>query len=196
MGVKLCLTFLMILILSPLRAELVTGTDAAATLPFWEWRNEYMTLRLVQRLPDQTRAYFAGRGFKPAEVKTIAGYCVFQTVYTNISSADKKRVIRHDISDWKVHYKDKSFPMKPREDWKPFWQKRGVAQAQIVAFEWSLLPSRQIFEAGDYNWGMTVFEVPHGARFDLDISWKVDGKQQMARMKNITCAKDIYVPPQ
>lgn len=67
--------------------------------------------------------------------------------------------------------------MKPREDWKPVWLKKGIAQTQIVAFEWSLLPSKQIFEAGDYTWGMTVFDVPHGARFYLDINWKVDGKQ-------------------
>lgn len=196
MRVKLGLTLVIMLWLSPLKAELMTGIDDVATLPFWEWRNEYMTLRLVQRLPDQTRAYFSGRGFKPAEVKIIASYCIFQTVYTNISSAKDKRVIEHEIHDWKVRYNGKTFAMKPREDWKPFWQAKNVDLAQIVAFEWSLLPSRQIFEAGDYNWGMTVFEVPHGASFDLDISWKVDGKQQTARMTDITCAKDIYIPPQ
>ena len=195
MRTKLFLTLVLISSLSPLSAELVTGTDEMSTLPFWEWRNAYMSLRLVQRLPDQTRAYFAGRGFKPAEVKLISGYCVFQTVYSNISSADNKRVVLHNIRDWNIHYKGKTFPMKPREDWKPYWQKKGVAQAQRVAFEWSLLPSKQTFEAGDYNWGMTFFKVPHGASFDLDINWKVDGEKQTARLKNITCAKDIYIPP-
>ena len=85
--------------------------------------------------------------------------------------------------------------MRPREDWAPVWRKEGVAQAQIVAFEWSLFPSKQIFKAGDYNWGMTVFSVPHGASFDLELNWKVDGKPQTATMKGITCAKDIYVAP-
>lgn len=187
---------LAVLYLSPARAELVTGTDEVAQLPFWEWHNDYMTLRFVQRLPDQTRAYFAGRGFKPAEVETIAGYCIFQTVYTNTSPANRPRVIQHDIRDWQYHYKGKTYPIKPREDWKPFWQEKNVATPQIVAFEWSLLPSVQTFQAGDYNWGMSVFEVPHGASFDLDIRWHVDGQPQSATIKGITCAKDEYIAPQ
>ena len=194
MRIKLGLTLIMMLCLSPLRAEVITGTDEVAQLPFWEWRNATMTLRLVQRLPDQTRAYFAGRGFKPAEVEHIAGYCFFQTVYTNISGADNKRVIQHDIRDWRYHYNGKTFLMRPREDWKPLWQAKKVNQAQIVAFEWSLLPSKQVFEAGDYNWGMTVFEVPHGATFDLDLSWQVDGKPQSATLENVQCSKDVYIP--
>ena len=155
-----------------------------------------MTFRLVQRLPDQTRAYFSGRGFKSDAVKIIADHCIFQTVFTNISSSEKKRVIDHDIRQWQYYYKGKSFRMKPREEWKPFWQDHGVAQAQVVAFEWSLFPSKQIFKPGDYNWGMSVFKVPHGASFDLELNWKVDGKPQSATMKNVTCAKDVYIPPQ
>lgn len=182
--------------ISPLHAEVITGTDEMASLPFWEWRNDYMSLRLVQRLPDQTRAYFAGRGFQGADVETIASYCVFQTVYKNISTASQKRVIEHDVRDWQVHYQGKTLSIMPRENWQPIWRGKGVAQAQIVAFEWSLLPSRQRFEAGDYNWGMTFVKVPHGASFNLELHWKVDGKPQTAQMENVTCAKDEYIPPQ
>jgi hypothetical protein len=184
------------LYLSPAQAELVSGTDETAQLPFWEWRNDSVTLRFVQRLPDQTRAYFAGRGFKPAEVEHIAGHCIFQTVYTNITTDAAPHTIEHDIRNWRYHYNGKSYTMKPREDWKPLWQQRNVAQAQIVAFEWSLLPSQQIFQAGDYNWGMSVFKVPHGESFDLDIKWQVDGQPQAAKLKGMTCAKDEYIAPQ
>jgi len=186
----------MLFFLQTAGAKVVTGTDTDAQLPYWEWRNNYMSLRLVQRLPDQTRAYFSGRGFKADTVKIIADHCIFQTVYSNISGAEHKRLIQHDIRDWRYYYDGHAYPMKPREEWKPFWQGKGVAQAQIVAFEWSLFPSRQVFEAGDYNWGMSVFDVPHGASFDLELSWKVDGKRQKTTMKNVTCAKDIYIPPQ
>jgi hypothetical protein len=190
------LAFYFLLWISSLQAGVITGTDETAGLPFWEWRNDDMTLRLVQRLPDQTRAYFAGRGFQGAEVETIASYCVFQTVYTNISSASDKRVIEHDIRDWRVHYQGKTLTIQPREDWQSVWRSKGVGQAQIVAFEWSLLPTRQRFEAGDYNWGMTFVNVPHGASFDLDIHWKVDGEPQKARLPSVTCAKDEYILPQ
>lgn len=57
MRVKSGITLIIMLTLSPVQAELITGTDDDATLPFWEWRNEYMTMRLVQRLPDQTRLF-------------------------------------------------------------------------------------------------------------------------------------------
>jgi hypothetical protein len=186
---------LLVFCVSPVKADMITGIDDTAQLPFWEWRNDYMTLRFVQRLPDQTRAYFAGRGFKPQEVKYIASYCIFQTIYTNTSPPDKNHVIQHDVRDWRYHYQGKTYHMRPREDWKQIWLKKNVGQAQIIAFEWSLLPSKQIFQAGDYNWGMSVFKLPYGANFDLDISWKVDGKIQTATLKNLQCSKDIYVPP-
>ena len=179
----------------PAHAEMLTGTDETAKLPFWEWRSDAMTLRLVQRLPDQTRAYFAGRGFKPPDVEYIAGFCIFQTVYTNISTAETPHVILHDVRDWRIHYEGKSRSIKPREDWAQQWQQRKVAQPQIIAYEWSLLPSKQVFQAGDYNWGMSVFPVPHGASFDLDIVWQVDGKKRMATLKGLQCAKDIYIEP-
>jgi hypothetical protein len=181
---------------APLQAEVITGTDEMAHLPFWEWRNDTMTLRLVQRLPDQTRAYFSGRGFKGADVESIASYCVFQTVYTNISVVNHGHVIEHDIRDWRVHYQGKTLTILPREDWQPVWRSKGITQAQIVAFEWSLFPTTQRFEPGDYNWGMTFVNVPNGASFDLDIHWKVDGEPQTARIPNVTCAKDEYIPPQ
>jgi hypothetical protein len=181
---------------TPAMAELLTGVDETAKLPFWEWRNDYLTLRLVQRLPDQTRAYFAGRGFATEHVSYIASHCFFQTVFTNTTGVKNKRVIEHDIRDWEYRYNSKSMQILPREDWKVTWQQRNVKQAQMIAFEWSLFPSQQVFEAGDYNWGMTVFNVPHGKSFDLDIAWKVDGKPQSATLNGITCAKDIYLPPQ
>jgi hypothetical protein len=195
-GIKRVSGLFILFYLLSARAEVITGIDDTAQLPFWEWRNDYMTLRLIQRLPDQTRAYFSGRGFKPNAVNTIAGYCIFQTVYTNTSGPIHKKTIQHDIHNWRYHRKGNVYPMKPREEWKPFWQEKGVAQAQIVAFEWSLFPTRQVFEAGDYNWGMSVFNVPHGDSFDLELSWKVDGKPQSATINNVTCAKDIYIPPQ
>ncbi|WP_455217039.1 hypothetical protein [Kaarinaea lacus] len=196
MKVKLVLLLLLFVMSYTAGAEVVTGTDDIAQLPFWEWRNDYMTVRLVQRLPDQTRAYFSGRGFQPSVVKIISGFCIFQTVYTNTTSEKNKRVVEHDVRDWRYRYKGKDFLMKPREDWKYDWQDLDVAQPQIVAFEWSLFPTRQTFQAGDYNWGMSVFKVNHGDSFDFELNWIVDGMKQTATIPGITCAKDIYIPPQ
>jgi len=41
-----------------------SGTDKEARLPFWQISDAGMSLRLVQRLPDQTRGYFQARGHR------------------------------------------------------------------------------------------------------------------------------------
>lgn len=176
-------------------AEVVTGTDEQAQLPFWELRTQAMTFRLVQRLPDQTRAYFSGRGFAKKDVDTIAEYCIFQSVYTNTASADSQHIIEHDASQWRIVYKGKTQPLVLREDWRSIWEKKGVKSAQKIAFEWSLLPTRQRYQPADYNWGMTVYKLPHGAQFNLKVSWTLNGVAKHAVIKGIRCAKDIYIPP-
>lgn len=183
------LVFLLLCFTHSVLAGLTQGTDETAGLPFWEWKDENLSIRFVQRLPDQTRAYFAGRGFADKEVRKIASWCVFQTVYTNISSPPGV-VIRHDINDWRLHYRGENSQLKARENWAPEWRAKGIKQAQIVAFEWSLFPSSQVFQAGDYNWGMTFLPVPHGETFSLKIAWKVDGKQYSAMLEDIACARD------
>jgi len=40
-----------------------TGTDEEAQLPYWQAADGSVSIRLVQRLPDQTRGFFLARGF-------------------------------------------------------------------------------------------------------------------------------------
>ena len=46
----------------PAVAAINTGTDAEAELPYWEVVEHGVSIRLVQRLPDQTRGFFQARG--------------------------------------------------------------------------------------------------------------------------------------
>jgi hypothetical protein len=180
-------------------AEVFTGTDDLAQMPYWELREKGMTFRLVQRLPDQTRAYFSGRGFSKEDVEYIAGYCVFQTVFTNTSSVTSQHVIQYDASKWRAilhegkENRERSLAL--REYWEPVWRQRQAKKPQRIAFNWSLLPTRQQYQSADYNWGMTIYKLPHGATFDLKLLWVLDGETQNATIKDLQCAKDIYVPP-
>ena len=181
-------------------AELVTGTDELARLPYWELRAEVMTFRLVQRLPDQTRAYFSGRGFSKEDAEYVAGHCVFQTVFKNIAPADSQHVIQYDANKWQVvlHGKqlhDREPSLVLRENWRSIWQQRKAKKSQRIAFEWSLLPTRQQYQPADYNWGMTIFKLPHGSTFDLNLVWTLDGEEQKTTIKNLQCSKDVYIPP-
>ena len=173
----------------------MTGTDELAQLPYWQLRAEAMTFRLVQRLPDQTRAYFSGRGFSKKDTEFIAGHCFFQTIFTNTASTDNQHLLQYDASKWLVLYKNKLQPLVLREDWQTLWQQRKAKESQRIAFNWSLLPTRQQYQPSDYNWGMTVFKLPHGATFDLKLFWTLDGKEQNAKIERLQCAKDVYIPP-
>lgn len=177
-------------------AQQIDGVDETAQLPFYEWRNDVMSLRLVQRLPDQTRAYFAGRGFNKTDTDYIAQHCIFQSIYSNISQARDNMVIEYDVSKWRILYQGRQLPLKLREDWQQQWRIRKARTAQKIAFNWSLLPTRQSIQAADYNWGMTVYPLPHGAVFDLHIHWKENKVAKSAHIKNLSCAKDVYIAPQ
>src|SRR4030042_1765581 len=68
----------------PAAAVINTGTDAEAELPYWEVVEHGVSIRLVQRLPDQTRGFFQARGFSIADSELIAQSCMFQTVFKNV----------------------------------------------------------------------------------------------------------------
>ena len=176
-------------------ASVTTGTDEQAQLPFWEWKSANMQLRLVQRLPDQTRAFFAGRGFSPSDVEQIAQSCVFQSIYKNISHPDEKLTINYDLSQWQVIHKGKVSGLKLRETWTQQWQQQKVPSAAIIAFQWSLLPTQQTYQAADFNWGMTIFNLPPGSVFDLKLIWRENDIIYTGNIPKITCAPDIDLSP-
>ena len=176
----------------------ITGIDEQAQLPFWEISTKGMSLRLVQRLPIQSRGYFMARGFNARHAERIAQSCVFQTVFKNTShtdSAGSPGNLEYNQHDWVVISKGKKSRPKTREDWAKEWRAAKVNQAAQIAFEWSLYPTQQEYKPGDYNWGMTVFNLKPGAKFDLDFAWKQYGKMNKTIIKDIQCAPDINPQP-
>lgn len=173
------------------RAELVTGTEPDSGLAFWRYLDDGISLELVQRLPDQTRAFFLARGFHKAGVEAIATDCVFQSALRNTASSG---ALSYDLSEWAVIVDGKAQAMKLRDEWDRQWQSAGVPQAARIAFRWSLLPSRQRYQPGDYNWGMTTFRLAPGVQFDLEIRWRRDGVAKTARIPGIRCAPDLPTP--
>ena len=121
------------------KGTLSTGIDDVAQLPFWEWQDGVMSIRLVQRLPDQTRAFFMARGFDKQHAEIIAQSCIFQTVYKNIAAADSNQLLSYDLTTWQVIQKDKIHSLKVREDWDKQWTKLKVSASAKIAFAWSLI---------------------------------------------------------
>lgn len=177
-------------------AQLSTGVDAQAQLPYWEVSDAAMSLRLVQRLPDQTRGFFTARGFSTAHAEMIAQSCVFQTVFKNQSQHGKPSPLEYNLRQWVIAIAGATQSMKTREDWQTDWQRLGVALPAQLAFEWSLYPTQRVYQAGDYNWGMSMFNLKPGTAFDLKVVWRQHGRAHAETIRGMTCAPDVDIAPE
>ncbi len=176
-------------------AQVSTGTDDSAQLPFWQWQDTSVSIRLVQRLPDQSRAFFRARQFSAAHAERIAQSCVFQTVFKNIAAPGSGIVINYDLTQWEIRQQAKRRTLKVKEQWLAEWEQSQAPQSARIAFAWSLLPTQQQFQAGDYNWGMTTYDLPPGQRFDLHMVWFENQQRKTAVIHDIECAPDVELNP-
>lgn len=183
-----------LLLPATLNGQALQGVVPETGLRYWEWQGEGVLFRLTQRLPDQTRAFFLARGFTAGDTDYVAHKCVFQTLFKNTEPAGGAN-IHYDLEEWKIHAPGNRSRLLTRERWNATWETRGVAQPARIAFEWALLPTRQVYQPEDYNWGMTSFGLEPGTRFDLEFSWERDGIRQQARLADIQCPDDIHPEP-
>ncbi len=176
-----------------LRSEAVGGIDGDSGLASWRWQSESVSVELVQRLPDQTRAFFQGRGFSTEAADAIALGCVFQTIFRNTAHRGEPATVEYHMGDWRVSTPSGSRPPKLKEVWDREWEALNVSRSARIAFRWSLLPTHQRFEAGDYNWGMTSFGLAPGSRFDLELVWHRDGRRETGRLEDVECPPDVHL---
>ena len=179
----------------------VQGVDPDAGLPFWAWEEGPVEVRLVQRLPDQTRAFFIGRGLSSAAADLIGRSCVFQAIVRNRAQADgagapgPRGDLAIDLATWRLEAGAGPQALPPKEGWEPRWEAMGESTVARIALRWSLFPSTQTFRPGDYNWGMIAFGVPPGTRFDLTLAWNLGGEPQSAVLRGLVCApEDVQQP--
>lgn len=176
-------------------AGVATGIDAEAELPYWEIVEGGLSLRLVQRLPDQTRGFYQARGFAVRDAEYIAQRCMFQTIFKNVAAPAAAVALEYDLKEWVIHANGRQQRMKTREDWAQEWRQRRVSKSARLAFEWGLLPTRQNYQPGDYNWGLSVFNLAPGTAFDLDVVWYEGKARRQARIESLRCAPDVPVAP-
>lgn len=178
----------------PLLLEVERGEDPATGLKYWLWNHDGFYLRLTQRLPDQTRAYFEARGFNQAAAEILATSCIFQTMVKN-SGEEPGQIVNAKLSEWQVLSDGKRQPMLHREYWRETWQQNNLPESALIALEWSLLPSQIIYDINDYNWGMSSYGLPPGSSFDLIFNWTRNGKSKQGRINDVICAEDIHPDP-
>lgn len=177
-------------------ASTTMGAAPDTGLKFWLWEDQGVLLELKQRLPDQTRGFFEARGFDPASANKAGTACIFQTMLRNTGGADSG-LVDVNLTYWRVVSGDRKTSMLLREDWNRTWKESPIqiSEPARLAFEWSLLPTKQQFDPGDYNWGMTSYGLPPGSSFDLEFTWLRDGKRNQGLIENIECPDDIHPEP-
>ena len=170
-------------------ADVEHDRDPTTGLETWQSQGKGVSFSFTQLLPDQSRAYFQGRGFQPANAELVAVACVFQTVIRN--RADAVAPVDLDLSGWRViRMQGNTRPPRLEADWQREWERRQVAGPARTAFRWSLFPTRQSFQPGDWNMGMVTFNLPPGERFDLELTWRQDGKPRRLVFNALRCAPD------
>lgn len=168
--------------------ETMYGRDPETGTESWKTSHRGVTLEMAQITPDQSRAFFIGRGFAREEAERYAAACVFMTVLRNDAAP---AAIHYRLAEWRAVVPGRrATPPKLKEDWLAEWTARGLPAAQKIAFEWSQFPSEQTFEPGDWNQGMSTFMLPPGGRFDLMLRWTVRGKPEEHLLKGVRCAQD------
>jgi hypothetical protein len=184
-----CLTTGLV-VLTPARAvalqEGVTRHSVAedSGLSTWEVDTKGVHLRLTQISPEQARAFMLNRGMDKQSVEEFAHTCVYMTVVRN----EGKQPIGHNLAYW--HYAPEGGQprsMQTKHDWLTRWQPRNFSKPVKLAFEWSQLPVGQTFAPGDWNQGMTTFELPAGSRFDVLYRWKQNDKLHEGKLQNVQC---------
>ena len=99
------------------------STNPENGLQGWHFSDGDIEIELVQRLPDQTRAYFEARGFDKESADIAGTSCIFQTMTKNSGNSPSESITA-DLSDWQVISGDSSKPLLHREYWRKLWIER------------------------------------------------------------------------
>jgi len=178
------------------QATVTKTMDTETGLAGWKLSEGGFELELIQRLPDQTRAFFLGRGFSAVVADDIARSCVFQAIGRNRYGVSEHKSVSINLRQWLLKSDGRLHKVKLKEQWDSGWPKSAVSTASRIAFRWATFPTEQTFEpVGDYNWGMISFDLPPGTLFDLQVRWSVNGLEQQAWLQDLQCPADIHVTP-
>jgi hypothetical protein len=164
-----------------------TSRDPETGLESWQIEMRGIQVRLTQINPDQVRAFYQARGFTPEQAEDYASSCVFMTVVRNISAIP----IEHRLADWRYVTDDgRERTIRSKTEWDQTWISRGVAESARIAFSWAQFPATQTFYAGDWNQGMTTYQLPRGSRFNLIVRWRAGQVGRETTLENVRCTDE------
>lgn len=167
-------------------AETTTFVDQRTGVQGWKFERDGIRVQWIQRLPDQTKAFFFGRGFSAAATNQLADRCLFQTIVHNILPADGATVTL-DLHDWRVLEDGQRHPLLLKHHWQQVWSRMQVPVSARTAFQWAFFPTQQQFAPGDWNMGMTSYPVAPGAPLRLEVVWHTGDQRHSGIITGPVC---------
>ncbi len=97
--------------------------------------------------------------------------------------------IAHRLADWRYATAGAAErPIRSKLEWAALWDRMNVPEPARIAFDWAQFPAAQTFAPGDWNQGMTAYDVPRGGRFDLHFVWGAGGRTLSGTLAGVQCA--------
>ena len=163
------------------------SVDPDTGLASWQTGQAGIQVRLTQISPDQARAFYLARGFSAAATERYVSECVFMTVVRNVGDTP----ILHRLADWRyVISGQPPQTIRSKTEWERIWKKWGVNESARIAFSWAQIPTTQTFAPGDWNQGMSTYNVPRDTSFELRFVWRADGKTHRGLIEQVRCSHE------
>lgn len=194
-GAHLLATLLAAATVTTTGADLAPVADPTTGLLSWRLHESALSVELNQLLPDQTRAFFQGRGFPAASADEFARACVLQVIVSNTGDGVEAPFVAIDLRRWRIDAGQGPVPLPVEATWQPRWASVGVSPPARVAFRWALLPTEQTFGPGDHAWGMLPLGPAPGTTADLTVVWDENGTERVTRVPAVQCSPDRTVEP-
>ncbi|MCF6198012.1 MAG: hypothetical protein L3J67_01205 [Hyphomicrobiaceae bacterium] len=155
-----------------------------------KWSGDGLKLELQTMPLDLVRAFFLGRGFSKHDAELIAKEgCIFRSAIGNSGDKVTDPAISIELEKWRVITPNKTSAPRTREDWDVIWEQKKAPEQAKTAFYWALFPTKQTYQASDYNWGMISFALAPQSRFNLEVYWQIAGVPKKHVFKNLECGK-------
>ena len=190
-GLSILLLCLNVLTATAADIELRTSQHKVTKLKSWFVTGHGFALELTQRLPDQNRAFFMSQGYSEKLSNVLGTSCIFKTVIQNKNTATSGKTIAIDMSQWIIEHDNKKKSMYTREYWgEQFVKKHKLEKNKALVLQWGFYPTKNLISPGDYNWGLSSFGLPPGAKFNLILHWSIGAKHYQYKVANMNCPPD------
>ncbi|MEJ2106202.1 MAG: hypothetical protein P8X48_02585 [Acidiferrobacteraceae bacterium] len=137
-----------------------------------------ISLRVIQRTPEQISAFYAARGFPSGAVQRLARDACFLGV--GIRNG-RKEIVWLEPSRWRLERDGKRIRRLDRPYWDRVWAKIGLPKASQSTFGWTQLPESRDLRPGE-GVGGNITIAPTAGPFRLRARFKLGARRDQGEI--------------